>query len=112
MASLNQTESTPNTGSSTAPTAESLSNTSYSAPVGDAKNFPLTAKEAPLSGIIPSKDVPFKDQVAGHAKYYAGLVTRNDQEIQQGAAIVRGDAVPVPKHSKSDKNDETKSEQQ
>ncbi|KAK0523332.1 hypothetical protein OC842_006185, partial [Tilletia horrida] len=60
-------------------------------PVGDEKNFPQTAKEAPITGIIPSKDVPFKDQVAGHAKYYAGLVTRNDKEIQQGAARVRGD---------------------
>ncbi|KAK0548321.1 hypothetical protein OC845_003659 [Tilletia horrida] len=58
---------------------------------GDDKNFPQTAKEAPISGILPSEGVPFKDQVAGHAKYFAGIVTRNDKEVQEGAARVRGD---------------------
>ncbi|CAD6892194.1 unnamed protein product [Tilletia controversa] len=97
MTELNNT-SAPNT-ESTSTNATSAEVPAF-APVGDEKNFPMTAKEAPISGIIPSKDVPFKDQVAGHAKYYAGLVTRNDSEVQQGAAIVRGDAQAIPKASK------------
>lgn len=56
---------------------------------GDARidpEVPVSAKEAPLTGVEAAKETPFKDAVAGHAKYFAGKVFGNDKEVQQGAA--------------------------
>lgn len=56
---------------------------------GDARidpEVPVSAKEAPLMGVEAAKETSFKDAVAGHAKYFAGKLTGNDKEVQQGAA--------------------------
>lgn len=56
---------------------------------GDARidpEIPVSAKEAPLTGVEAAKDTSFASQVQGHAKYFAGKVFGNDKEVQQGAA--------------------------
>ncbi|CAO1631185.1 unnamed protein product [Sympodiomycopsis kandeliae] len=70
---------------------------------GDARidpEIPATAKDAPLVGVEASKDTPFKDAVAGHAKYFAGKVFGNDKEVQQGAARLRGEEDTLPEGGK------------
>ncbi|CAO1624744.1 unnamed protein product [Jaminaea pallidilutea] len=57
---------------------------------------PKTAKEAPIVGIEAGKDVPFKEQVQGHAKYFAGKIFGKDNEVQQGAARARGEEDTLP----------------
>ncbi|PWN37012.1 uncharacterized protein FA14DRAFT_159248 [Meira miltonrushii] len=51
---------------------------------------PTTASEVPLTGLEGGKDVPFGEQVKGHAKMFAGKVFGNDKEAQQGAERIAG----------------------
>ncbi|CEH13213.1 hypothetical protein CBOM_01150 [Ceraceosorus bombacis] len=61
-----------------------------SASAANDPDVPASAKDASIYGTIPGEGVGFKEQVQGHAKYFAGKLTGNDKEVQQGAARVRG----------------------
>lgn len=68
----------------------SSSNTHQGAVPGNAAldpELPQTSSEAPLTGLEASKEVGFGDQIKGHALFYKGKLTGNDEKVAQGAAM-------------------------